>query len=270
MAFRLSRRAFLAAPLPLFLFPRAISAASPSGQPLDFLIDVGVLFDMITFALRGTVIREIDAAAGRYRVSMTGEGDKISLNTLASGIIRHGRYLPVELHSSSTIRGRESKLELRYDHDRGTVEYHSVSHTFFLGRRRLVDDVLKLPTDRAVDDVISAELNFAANTLDREPDGTYRTYIVRRARPDNEGPDDVSPSGYRAELVPLRFQVVPDETPGRLRALIDITGFSGWARRRQPARAIFGPDRHLESVQSKLMLGTTFKARLATAPLMPS
>src|SRR4030095_1615135 len=69
----------------------------------------------------------------------------------------------------------------------------------------------------------------------READGTYRTYIVRRARPENEGPDDVSPSGYRAELIPLRFQVVPDEAPGRLRALIDINGFSSWARRHQPA-----------------------------------
>ena len=81
MAFRLSRRAFLAAPLPLFLFPRAISAAPPGLQPFDFAVDVGVLFDMITFALKGTVIREIDPAAGRYRVTMTGEGDKISLHT---------------------------------------------------------------------------------------------------------------------------------------------------------------------------------------------
>ncbi len=270
MAFRLSRRAFLAAPLPLLLLPRAVRAAPSAPQPLDFAVDVGVLFDMITFALKGTLIKEIDPAAGRYQLTMTGEGDKISLYTVARGVIRQGRYMPVELRSASTIRGRESTLDLLYDHDRGTVEYHAVSHTFFLGRRRQVDDLLKLPTDRAVDDLLSAELNFAANMLDREPDGTYRTYIVRRARPENEGPDDVSPSGYRAELVPLRFQVVPDERSGRLRALIDITGFSSWARRNQPARVIFGPDRHLESVQSKLMLGTTFKARLVNATLMPS
>jgi hypothetical protein len=270
MALRVSRRAFLAVPLPLMLFPRAISAAFPTPQSLDFTVDVGVLFDMMTFALKGTAIKDIDRPAGRYRVTMTGAGDKVSLHTVASGVIRQGRFMPVELHSASTIRGRESKLDLLYDYDRGTVEYHAVNHTFFLGRRRQVDDVLKLPTDRAIDDLLSAELNFAANTLDRDPDGTYHTYIIRRARPDNEGPDDVSPSGYRAELIPLRFQVVPDEASGRLRALIDITGFSSWARRNQPARVIFGPDRHLESIQSKLMLGTTFKARLATATLMPS
>jgi len=265
MAFRLSRRAFLAAPLPLLLTPRASPAAHLARQPVDFAVDVGILFDMITFSLKGTLTKDIDPTAGRYHVTLNGEGDKISVRTDASGVIRQGRFMPAETHSLTTVRGRESKVDLLYDHDRGTVEYHSVTHTFFLGRRRQADDVLKLPADRPVDDLLSAELNFAANTLDREPDGTYRTYIVRRARPDNEGPDDVSPSGYHAELVPLRFQIAPDESPGRLRALIDITGFSSWARRNQPARIIFGPDRHLESVQSKLMLGTTFKARLATA-----
>jgi len=232
---------------------------------MDFAVDVGILFDMITFSLKGTLTKEIDQTAGRYRVTLNGEGDKISMRTDASGVIRQGRFMPAETHSMSTIRGREGKLDLVYDHGRGTVEYHSVTHTFFLGRRRQVDDVLKLPADRPVDDLLSAELNFAANTLEREPDGTYRTYVVRRARPENEGPDDVSPSGYHAELIPLRFQVTPDESPGRLRALIDITGFSSWARRNQPARITFGPDRHLESVQSKLMLGTTFTARLVTA-----
>ena len=271
MVFRLSRRAFLAAPLSLLLLPRAVPATlSGAPQPQRFTVDVGILFDMISFALKGTVQREIDEAAGRYRITLDGEGDKISLHTEANGVIRQGRFMPVQLHSTSTIRGRDSTLDLLYDHDKGTVEYHSVAYTFFLGRRRQVDDVLKLPTDRQVDDFLSAELNFAADKLDRDPDGTYRTYIVRRSRPENEGPDDVSPSGYRAELIPLRFQVVADQTSRRLRAKIDITGFSSWARRDQPAQVTFGPDRHLESVQSKLMLGTTFKARVATAALMPS
>jgi hypothetical protein len=271
MAFRLSRRAFLAAPLSLLLLPRATAGAlSGTPQPQAFTVDVGVLFDMINFALKGTVTRDVDEAAGRYRITMDGEGDKIAVHTEANGVIRQGRFMPVQLHSTSTIRGRLSTLDLLYDHDKGTIEYHSVGHTFFLGRRRQVDDVLKLPTDRHVDDLLSAELNFAADKLDRDPDGTYHTYIVRRSRPENEGPDDVSPSGYRAELIPLRFRVVPDEASGRQRAQIDITGFSSWARRNQPAQVTFGPDRHVESVQSRLMLGTTFKARLATAALMPS
>src|SRR5574342_679655 len=180
-------------------------------------------------------------------------------------MIRQGRFMPVQMHSHSTIRGRESRLDMTYDHDRGTVEYHSVMHTFFLGRRRQVDDTLRWPNDRRVDDLLSAELNFAAKALEQEPDGTYRTFIVRRSRPEDEGPDDVSASGYHAELIPLRFQAVPKDSSGRLSANIDITSFSSWARRSQPASVTFGPDRHLESVQTKLILGTTFKVRLEAA-----
>jgi hypothetical protein len=264
MALSLSRRAFLTASLPLLACPRVAAAAiaSPTRKAFDYSVDVGVLFDLMTFALKGTIVTEIDRAASRYQVSMKGEGDSISVHTEARGVIRQGRFTPVETHSHSTIRERESIHDILYDHDRGTVEYHSVMHTFFLGRRRQVDDTLKLPTDHRVDDLLSAELNFAANMLEQEPDGTYRTFIVRRSRPENEGPDDVSASGYHAELVPLRFHTSPDRATGRLNAFIDITGFSSWARRGQPARVTFGPDRHVESVQTKLMLGTTFKVHL--------
>ncbi len=247
MGLSFSRRAFLAASLPLLAIPRAAFAEDSARQVFDCSVDVGVLFNLFTFALKGTVVKEVDRTAGRYRVTMIGEGNSISVHTEASGIIRQTRFMPVETHSHSTIRGRE----------------HSVMHTFFLGRRRQVDVTLKLPADRRVDDLLSAELNFAANVLEQEPDGTYRTFIVRRARPENEAPDDVSASGYRAELVPLRFQVTPGDVPGRLNSLIDITSFSSWARSNQPARVTFTADRHLESVQTKLILGTTFKARLA-------
>jgi len=265
MALRLSRRAFLRASLPLLASPRAVLAEAPARQVFDYSVNVGVLFNLMTFALRGRVVKEIDRTAGHYRISMNGEEDGISLYTDARGMIRHGRFMPVETRSHSTIRGRESRLEMRYDHDRGTVDYHSVMHTFLLGRRRQVDDTLKLRTDRRVDDLLSAALNFAANQLEQDPDGTYRTFIVRRSRPEDEGPDDVSASGYHAELIPLRFQAVPEDASGRLRALIDITSFSSWARRNQPASVTFGPDRHLESVQTKLILGTTFKVRLAAS-----
>lgn len=262
MTLRLSRRALLAASLPLLASSRLAMAQVPTRKVLAYSADVGVLFNLFTFALRGSIVKEIDHAAGRYRIGMQGEGEGISLHTDARGAIRNGRFTPVEIHSRSTIRGRESRLDMLYDHDRGTVEYHSLAHTFFLGRRRQADDTLKLPADRQVDDLISAELNFAANMLEREPDGMYRAFIVRRSRPENEGPDDVSPNGYRAELIPLRFQAVPEEASGRLRALIDITSFSSWARSNRPARVTFGPDRHFEGLDTTLMLGTTFKVRV--------
>jgi len=269
----LSRRAFLAASLPLLASPKAALGQSPAKSPaqapvrqvFDYTVDVGVLFSLITFHLKGTVVKEIDPATGRYRVSMDGDGDSISLHTDASGMIKQGRFTPVEMHSHSSVRGRESWLDMVYDHDRGTVSYHSVMHTFFLGRRRQVDDTLKIPADRRVDDLLSAELNFANKMLEQDPDGTYSTFIVRRARPDDEGPDDVSASGYRAELIRLRFQAVAEGGSGRLRALIDITSFSSWARHNHPAHVTFGTDRHLETLETKLILGTNFKVRLAAS-----
>src|SRR5262249_35987683 len=143
--------------------------------------------------------------------------------------------------------------------------YHSVGHTFFLGRRRQADDVVRLAPDQRVDDLASAELNFAANTLDRDPDGAYRVTVVRRARPSDEQPDDVSPDGYRAELTTLRFHASPESATGRWRALVDLTGFSSWARSNRPAKVAFGPDRFIETVSSSLILGTTFTLRLSAA-----
>src|SRR5262250_4003198 len=98
MQFRLSRRAFLAAPLSLLLFPRAASAAVPSTPPPQaFTVDVGILFDMINFALEGTITKTIDETAGLYRITVEGEGDKISVHTDAGGFIREGRFIPVHL-----------------------------------------------------------------------------------------------------------------------------------------------------------------------------
>ena len=111
------------------------------------------------------------------------------------------------------MRGRENRTSLTYDYQRGLVEYHSVSYTLLLGRRRQADDVVRLPPGQHVDDVFSAELNFAADKLDRDPDGAYRITVVRRARPANEGPDDVSSGGYRAELATVRFHAAPDPRP---------------------------------------------------------
>ncbi len=266
MGGKFSRRAFLAAPLSVLLAGRLAQVQAqprePRRQVYDFTVEAGVMWDLFTIAMAGTMTEEIDPLAGRYRMTLAGQGTSLTAHTEATGIIREGRYMPIETHSHSTIRGREGRLDLLYDYNHGLVEYHSVGYTFFLGRRRQVDDTLKLPPGQRVDDLLSAGLNFAADRLDQEPDGTYRTFIVRRSRVENEGPDDVSPSGYRAELVPLRFRATPDADTGRLNALIDITGFSTWARRNQPAQVTFSPDRRVETAQSRLILGTTLTIRV--------
>jgi hypothetical protein len=258
----LSRRELFALALLGALSPRELAATSPRNVKA-YAADISVLLNLFTFSLSGTIIQEIDHSAGTYAVTMDGSGTGITVRTEARGIIRRGRFMPTETRSAHTVRGRENRVDLSYDHERGSVEYHALLHTFFLGRRRQVDDVVSFPAGGRVDDLISAELNFAANALDRDPDGAYRITVVRRARPRDEGPDDVSRDGYRAELVTMRFHAVPETGTGRLMALVDLTGFSSWARSNQPARVSFAPDRHLETVTSSLILGTTFTLRLA-------
>jgi hypothetical protein len=259
----LSRRQLMAAlPLGLLFGLRRAHALEDGRSVLAYQLDLSILFNFLTLSLTGTVVQEIDRRGGKYRMIMEGQGTSISTRTEASGIIRDGRFKPVETKAVHHFRSRQNSSTTSYDYTRQRAEIHAVTHTLLLGRRRQVDDVLTIPPGRHVDDLISAELNFADNTLDRDPDGTYHTWVVRRARAENEGPDDVSPDGYRAELIPLRFRPSPDPATGGLTALIDITRFSSWARPDQPARVTFAPDRQLASVQSVLLYGTTLTVRV--------
>jgi hypothetical protein len=260
-----TRRQFLAAIPAALLVTRGWAHGLEDGRSvLSYQLDLSILFNVLTLSLTGTVTQEIDRGAGRYRVTMEGRGTAISTRTEATGRIQDGRFKPLESRSLHLFRGRQNTSATTYDYGRQRAELHAVAYTLLLGRRRQIDDAIALPPDRPVDDLISAAMNFAANTLDRDADGTYYTWVVRRARAENEGPDDVSPDGYRAELVPLRFR--PSDGPrGRLTALVDITRFSSWARSDQPARVIFGPDRLLESVQSSLILGTTLSVRVTAS-----
>lgn len=259
----LSRRQLLAAlPLGLLFGHRAAHALDDGRTVFAYQLDLSVLFSVLTISVIGTVTQEIDRQGGKYRVVMEGQGTGITTRTEASGIIRDGRFKPVETRAIHHFRGRQNTSATTYDWARQRVEIHAVSHTLLLGRRRQVDDVLAIPPGRQVDDLISAELNFADNRLDHDPDGTYHTWVVRRIRAANEGPDDATPGSYRAEMVPLRFRPSPDAATGRLTAQVDITRFSSWARPDQPAQVTFARDRQLESVQSLLLYGTTLKVRV--------
>jgi hypothetical protein len=266
MGSRFTRRQLLAMlPAGLLLGPWRAQALDDGRATLGYQLDLSVLFNLLSLSLTGTVVQEIDRRAGRYRVTMDGKGTAIGTKTEATGLIRDGRFKPLESRSVHQFRGRQNTAATTYDYDRQRAEIHGVTHTLLLGRRRQIDDVLALPPGRHVDDLISAQLNFAAGTLERDADGTYHTWVIRRARPENEGPDDVSLDGYRAELVPLRFRPTPDPATGRLTALIDITRFSSWARPDRPALITFAQDRQLESVQSSLILGTTLNVRVTAS-----
>lgn len=241
--------------------PRPTLGASTERMVRAYEAKLGVLFNLLTYTLAGNATVDVDRTAGRYRVAMNGSGPGVTASSESTGIIRDGRFMPTETRSLYTIAGRENRLALSYDYERGAVSYHVLAYTLLLGRRRQLDDVVRLAPGQHVDDLISAVLNFAADALDVDPDGEFRITVVRRARPANEGPDDVSPTGYHAELSTMRFHAVPDAGTGRLTALVDLTGFSSWARPSRPARVIFGADRFLESVTSSLILGTTFTLR---------
>jgi len=141
-------------------------AAERTVRTYDYEANVGVLFNVLTYTLTGKVTVEIDPAAERYRVEMTGSGPGATARTESTGIIRDGRFMPVETQSSHTVRGRENRVTLTYDYTRRVVDYHVRAYTFLLGRRWSVDDLVRLPAGQQVDDLISAALNFAAKKLD--------------------------------------------------------------------------------------------------------
>jgi hypothetical protein len=85
--------------------------------------------------------------------------------------------------------------------------------------------------------------------------------ILRRSRPVGEGTDDVSPGGYRVEVVPVRLRVEPDARTGMLAARMDMSGWSSWARSDEPARLAFTPDRRIESIEARLQFGSMIRMR---------
>jgi len=239
------------------------AAASPARRTLAFEVELGVLFGLFALSAGGEAVLEVDRSQARYRVTLSGAGPGITSWYEAEGHLEQGRHRPGRTRALHTLRGREHRLSVTYDYARGLLEYHAVGHTLLLGRRRQVDATLPLPLGVDLDDAVSAALNFAAGRLRQGPDGAYETLVVRRVRPEDEGPEDVAPEGYRVEIVPFRFQVEPDPDSGRPVALIDLTRWSSWARPGVPARVVFGADGLPRRIESTLILGTRLRMRLA-------
>jgi hypothetical protein len=207
------------------------------------------------------VEESIDQEAGRYAVRVTGQGDGIANRIESRGVLREGRWAPLQTASWFQVRGRESRTQVAYDYGRRTVEYHARGETFFLRKLRMVDDVVPLPDGMVVDDALSASLNYRDGYWRPQPDGRLRTHVVRRRRSDNEGPDDVARS-YRAELLALELRIEPDPETRRPSALLDLSGFSSWARRDRPARIVFDEARRPALITGSMALGTSLTIRL--------
>src|SRR5262249_19519435 len=92
----LSRRGLLALPLAGVLLPRPVAGDGRERTVRTYEANIGVLFDLLTFGLSGTVTEEVDRALGRYRVTMAGTGPGLTASSEAIGIIRDGRFQPLE------------------------------------------------------------------------------------------------------------------------------------------------------------------------------
>ena len=120
----LTRREFLTLlPLSLLVAPGGRARAAES-RKADYTVDIGILYDILTFYLVGTIVETVDRAAERYEVAVVGEGPGIGHRIEASGIRRGGRWAPVHTTSHFHIKGRGSRSDVRYDYGRRLVEYH--------------------------------------------------------------------------------------------------------------------------------------------------
>jgi hypothetical protein len=262
----IGRRAFLGALVAWALAAARPAAAAVEVRQANYAVRTSLLFGLLHFEVNGVIDETIDRQEGRYEVRVAGRGVDMVSEIESRGVLLDGRWTPLRFHDHFVVYGRESNLEITYDHSRRTAEYHGRSETFLLGRLRSTDDVVTLTPASHVDDVISAALNFADGRWPAEPDGTLVTQVVRRRRTPDEGADDVA-RGYRAEVVPFVLNLAPDPKSGRLEASFDLTKFTSWGLEKEPARIVFGPDRRPEGITASLILGTSFTVRITPRSL---
>src|SRR5262245_22843927 len=114
---RLSRRAVLRglASLALGLALPARPAAADSLEPrtFDYRVDISMLFNLLRYSVGGSMVEEVDAQGGRYRVLITGSGTGVTSRIEARGLIDNGRYRPLELKSAHSFVGRPSSLSIK-------------------------------------------------------------------------------------------------------------------------------------------------------------
>ncbi len=260
----LGRRAFLG--LALAALATGVRRAAGAVEPRRGAITAraSLLYGILRVEESGMVEAAVDPAGGRYEVRVRAQGADLATELDSAGVLREGRWAPTRFQDRFVVHGRESRLEIGYDHDRRRIEFHGRSETFFLRRTRAVDDVVPMPPGLHVDDVISAILNYADGRWPPEPDGTFLTRVVRRRRGPREGPDDVDRT-YRAELVPFALRVTDEG--GRPTATFDMTRFSSWARADEPGRIVFTRDRRPETISASLILGTALTIRIEPGAL---
>jgi len=260
---QLDRRQFLTIGAVLLLGRPFGAAADAIVRRAKYAADVGILYDMLTLHLLGHIEETIDRQAGQYRVTAMGHGSSIQNRLESIGVLRAGRWKPTRSTAHFDVRGRQSETDVIFDWSKREVHYRARGETFFLRRVRQVNDVLSVPEGIHIDDVMTATLNYADKRWPTQEDGIHRTFVVRRRRAENEGPDDVAAS-YRAEIVPLEMKPMPDPS-GKPTASFDLSRFSSWAKPSEPARIVFSASRRPEMIATSMIFGTSVIIRFSTA-----
>jgi hypothetical protein len=233
-----NRRYFLTLGLAALLAPSQLAAA-PVFRRETFTAQVAILYQMLTFQLKGDVQESVDRGAGRYEVRVNGQGDDIVNRIDSTGVLREGRWWPLRSASWFQVRGRESRVQVTYDYKRRLAEYHARGETFLMRRLRVVDDVVALPVGATIDDAISASLNFRDGYWTPRADGRLQTNVVRR-----------------------ELKIEPQPETGKPSALLDLSRFSSWARESRPARIVFDDERRPALITGSMILGTSVTIRL--------
>src|SRR5204862_4352142 len=126
----MGRRGFLTLPLALLLNPLARVGAESVLRRGRYAADVGVLYDMLTFHLEGTIEESIDRTAGQYHVVIAGDGASISDRVEAWGLLREGRWAPVRGRSWFNVRCRMSRTQVASDEGRRATAYRRRGQSF--------------------------------------------------------------------------------------------------------------------------------------------
>src|SRR5215470_6052594 len=120
----IDRRQFLTLPLALFLAPlgtgRAFAAPAETYRA-PFGVDVRLLYGVLTYHVQGTFNQSIDRPGGHYEATVEGEGDGIANRIESMGTLRQGRWVPIRSRSFFSVKGRESRSDVTYDHARGRI-----------------------------------------------------------------------------------------------------------------------------------------------------
>src|SRR5207237_9748818 len=102
----MGRRGFLTLPLALLLSPLARVGAEAVLRRGRYAADVGVLYDMLSFHLEGTIEESIDLMAGRYHAICASDGGPDHNRGYRVRLLREGRWVPTPGCSALTARGQ--------------------------------------------------------------------------------------------------------------------------------------------------------------------